>query len=163
MTREREKLKGEAEGLVAAALTAEREKGAEREAQARKSGAEEAAASYEITRERDLLAAREECSRKLEEAAVRAEGDANMIRKAEEEARRRVSEEANAAMHKLEKQLADARDRAVKLESGKWKRASEEAEARAAAEQVMVICVQYLSAIPRNRLDAVLFDGLVSK
>lgn len=39
---------------------------------------------------------------------------------------------------KLKKELVQARERAVKLEGGKWKRASEEAEARAATEQVWV-------------------------
>lgn len=56
----------------------------------------------------------------------------------EEEARNRKDEEAARARAKLEKELAAARERAVKLEGGKWQRASEEAEARAAAEQVAI-------------------------
>lgn len=44
--------------------------------------------------------------------------------------------EAAEERAKLEKDLARARERAVELEGGKWRRASEEAEARAATEQV---------------------------
>lgn len=60
-----------------------------------------------------------------------------LARSSEREERRRADGEAKEERVKLERELAKARERAVKLEGGKWKRASEEAEARAATEQVI--------------------------
>lgn len=117
-------------------MAAERQRGAEREAEARQVGAAEAVATFDQTRAADRRLADEEWASKLAAEAERARADMTSVRTAEEDARRRVSGDAEVARAVLQKQLAAARERAVKLEGGKWQRASEEAEARAAAEKV---------------------------
>lgn len=135
-TRERERLHEEAEALAADAVAAERERSTEREAEARKLGAVEAAAAFDRTRAGDRRLADEEWALKLAAADERARDDIAAVRTAEEDARRQASENAEVARAALENELAAVRERAVKLEGGKWQRASEEAEARAIAEKV---------------------------
>lgn len=135
--RERERLQEEAEALAASATKEERENGLEREREARAAGRADAAAATAVLREKDRVDAEGRQSAALAEAALRAEVMAAEVRSVEREARRRADVDAQAARAELEKELAKARERAVKLESGKWQRASREAEARAAAEKVL--------------------------
>ena len=133
------RLREEAELLAVAATEEERKRGIEREIDSRAAGAAEAAAAAALTREEDRRVAENNLSEALAVAAERAKSEAGVARLLEEEARKIVVTEAAAERAQLEKELAKARERAVKLEGGKWQRASEEAEARASAEQVCEI------------------------
>ena len=135
-TRERVRLREEAELLAVAATEEDRKRGIEREIDARKAVAAEAAAAAALTREEDRRAADDKLSEALAEAVDRAKEEAGVARLVEEEARKVAAMEGAAERAQLEEELAQARERAVKLEGSKWQRASEEAEARAATEQV---------------------------
>lgn len=135
--RERERLREEAKLLVASATAKERTRGTVREDEARASGAAEAVAAAATAAEDNRQAADEEREEALTAASERSANEAAAARLVEQDARRCKDEEVVRSRVKLEKELAAARERAVKLEGGKWQRASEEAEARAAAEQVV--------------------------
>lgn len=139
-TRERKRLRKEAESFAASAVEEERKHGLEREAEARAAGFSQGETAAAATREEDHHKVNEELAAALEAAAERAAEAAAEARAAEAEARKQLVREAAAEREELEKELATARERAVKLEEGKWKRASEEAEARASAEQVLTSC-----------------------
>lgn len=95
-----------------------------------------------MTREQDRAAADERQAEALAEAAGQAEAAVALARASEREERRRSDADAAEERAKLEKELARARERAVTLEGGKWRKASEEAEARAAAEKVCLLFLQ---------------------
>lgn len=156
LIREREKLQKKGEFLATAAVEKERECGLEREAEARAIGVAEAEATAARAREEDRLAAEDSQSVALAEAAAHAEAAALVARSLDQVAKTRAEIEAAAERAKLEKELAKARERAVKLEGGKWQKASEEAEARAAAEQVLwcLYCCRGYEGLPSNLLDS---------
>lgn len=116
----------------------ERRRGLQLCAESRAAVVAEAEATFAETRERDQAAADRRQAEALAGAAGNAEAAAALARAAEREERRRSDADAAEERARLEKELARARERAVTLEGGKWRRASEEAEARAAAEKVCV-------------------------
>ena len=134
--RERNRLREEAEILATSAVEEERKRGIQREAEARACGVAEAKAAAAMARKEDRLKADEELKVALATVAKRTAEAAAEARAAEAEARRQAAQEAATAKEELERELSAARERAVKLEGGKWQRASEEAEVRAAAENV---------------------------
>ncbi|CAM9178368.1 unnamed protein product [Scytosiphon promiscuus] len=135
---ERQRLREETEQLVSSAAGAERERGLKLSAEAKAAGAAEATAAHALASELKVKSAAEEAAARAEESATALREKAEAARAAGAVVKEELRLERNARaeeLAKLKKELVQARERAVKLEGGKWKRASEEAEARAATEQ----------------------------